>query len=120
MQKLDEEISTIYQQNTDLDSHLAALRSEIVSMETNMKQQMQENELIKSKTNGLNNDMAYIRRQLIQTLGDIPLPTTNETLREDNFDSYMAQLKELCLDNYSVENRALLGAVKQALSTIAV
>ena len=96
------------------------LRGEISRMEATMQQHTQANELLRNKTNGLNNDLAYLRRQLIHSLADIPLPTTNETLREDNFDSYMQQLRELCVDRYTEENKDLLNAVKQALSSITV
>ncbi len=89
-------------------------------MESSLQQHTQSTELLRSKSNGVVNDLAYLRRQLIHSLADIPLPTTNETLREDNFDSYMRQLRELCVDKFSDENRDLLNAVKQALSAIPV
>jgi hypothetical protein len=118
--QLDTDIKALSVDNSEKLRQNIALRAEIARMESSLQQHTQSTELLRSKSNGVVNDLAYLRRQLIHSLADIPLPTTNETLREDNFDSYMRQLRELCVDKFSDENRDLLNAVKQALSAIPV
>lgn len=120
LQQVDADINDVRTQNMDLDERLIELQNDVSGLDDNIKQHTQDNELLRNKTSGLHNDLAYMRRQLVHTLSNVPLPTTNETLREDNFASYMLQLRDLCLDNYTVDNKDLRNAVKQALSAIAV
>ncbi len=66
--------------------------------------------------------LAYMKKSLISCLQDVKLPNTNETLKEENFDSYIEQLSTLCMDNQLTtgENNNLYHTVKQAMQGIQV
>ena len=87
-------------------------------MEEKSGQHEKENGHMEEKAVSLDRYLQFMKASLIQNLRNIPLPTTNEVINEDNFDSYIAQLRAMCLENYTAENSAIFNAVKQALNGI--
>lgn len=89
-------------------------------MESKIRQNEKENQAMGDTTTNLNQCFGYMKESMMQCLQNVQLPNTNEVIQEDNFDSYISQLRSLCLENYSSENNALFTTVKQALAGVKV
>ncbi len=120
IKELEDEIHKLQASNSAMEAQMLKLRSQINCMETKIKSHDKENKSIEEKTQNLNEYLSYMKKSLIHCLRDIKLPNMTETLHEDNFESYITQLRSLCLENYNSENKALYNAVKQALAGINV
>ncbi|XP_070556842.1 myelin transcription factor 1-like isoform X5 [Ptychodera flava] len=117
---LEQEIDELHQNNSQMESQMIKLRTQITSMENQLRFSEKETTTIEDKTSTLDTYFNNLKRNVMTHLSDVTIPTTLETPTEENFDSYIATLKSLCLDNYSAENSALFSAVKLALSDISV
>ena len=120
MKVLEDEINELHKSNSQLENEMSQLKAQISNMENKMSQQERENQVLEDKTNDINDYLAYMRKSLVNCLQDVKLPDINETICEENFDTYIGQLRSLCMDNYTAENSALYNTVKQAMQGIEV
>ena len=120
IKQLEDEIRVLQSSNSQMETQMLKLRTQINCMEGKIKDHEKENQMIEERTSNLNEYLSYMKKSLIHCLKDIKLPNSEETLHEDNFDNYISQLRSLCLDNYNSEHKALYNAVKQALAGINV
>ncbi|XP_078674200.1 myelin transcription factor 1-like isoform X33 [Branchiostoma floridae x Branchiostoma belcheri] len=115
IKKLEQEITELQSSNSHMEAQMIKLRTQITSMENKVQQGEKENKAIEDKNISLKEHLEFLRSNLIQHLQEIKLPGTNEGPTEENFDSYISSLRNLCLENYTSENKALFQAVKAAL-----
>ena len=115
---LEEEIKKLQKSNAQMEAQMMKLRNQISCMETKITQHEKDNETLEERTMKMNDYLMCMRKSLIERLRDIKIPHIPETLTEENFDSYIGQLRSLCMENYTSENKALYSAVKQALADI--
>ena len=112
---LEREITDMQKNNTRMEAQMIKLRAEITCMENKMQQHEKENQAIEEKNTQITEYYSSVKSMLIKRLQDIPLPHSGEQLREDNFEAYINQLRSLCMENYTSENKLLFNAVKLAL-----
>ena len=120
LRALDNEIATLQETNSQMESQMIKLRAQITCMETKIRQNEKENQAMGDTNANLNQCFGYMKESMIQCLQNVQLPNSNEVIQEDNFESYISQLRSLCLENYSSENNALFSTVKQALAGVKV
>ena len=118
MKTLEVEITELQESNCSLESENSRLRSEVSTLESNLKQHEQDNHSLQDKTSSLSEYLSTLKKRLLDSLCNVQLPSLQEGLREDNFDSYIAQLHTLCKEDSGGDNKALFSAVQLALAGI--
>jgi chromosome segregation ATPase len=120
IQALERELQDIHNDTSTLQSDLDKLRSDITLMETTAMEHDEENNTIIEKTNKLNQYLLHMKQELIHSLQSVKLPNMSEPLIEDNFETYLNNLRSLCIENCAPENKVLFSAVKQAVANIQI
>ncbi|XP_036006726.1 myelin transcription factor 1-like protein isoform X5 [Fundulus heteroclitus] len=111
IKQLDDEIKDISESNSQVEADMIKLRTQITTMETNLKSIEEENKkpLAEKELPLRNNSCLQMHQQ--------------ESLSDQNFDAYVTTLTDIYTnqDQYqSVENKALLENIKQAVQGIQV
>ena len=120
LQAIDAEIAQLQRSNTHMEAQMIKLRAQITCMENKIRQNEKENHAMEDTTTNLNQCFGYMKDSMVESLQTVQLPEPPEIIQDENFDSYIAQLRSLCLENYSSENSALFSTVKQALAGVKV
>uniref|UniRef100_A0A3Q2T598 Myelin transcription factor 1 like n=1 Tax=Fundulus heteroclitus TaxID=8078 RepID=A0A3Q2T598_FUNHE len=118
IKQLDDEIKDISESNSQVEADMIKLRTQITTMETNLKSIEEENKVIEQQNESLLHELANLSHSLINSLANVQLP---HMVR--NFDAYVTTLTDIYTnqDQYqSVENKALLENIKQAVQGIQV
>ena len=115
---LQDEIKKLQKTNAAMESQTLKLRNQISCMEHKITSHEKENASLEQHSLKMNEYLVAMRSSLITRLRDIQVPHIPENLTEDNFDSYIGQLRSLCMENYTSENKQLYTAIKQALADI--
>ncbi|XP_056156071.1 myelin transcription factor 1-like [Lampris incognitus] len=123
IRQLNKEISELNESNSEMEADMMNLHTQISSMEKNLKSIEEENKQIEEKNKALFLELSGLSQALIHSLANIRLPTMQEPLSEQNFDSYVDTLTHMftnkdCYQN--PENRALLESINQAVKGIEV
>uniref|UniRef100_M3ZYQ0 Myelin transcription factor 1 like n=1 Tax=Xiphophorus maculatus TaxID=8083 RepID=M3ZYQ0_XIPMA len=122
IKQLDDEIKDLSESNSQVEADMIKLRTQITTMETNLKCIEEENKVIEQQNESLLHELANLSHSLINSLANVQLPHM-ESLSEQNFDAYVTTLTDIYTnqDQYqSVENKALLENIKQAVQGIQV
>ncbi|KAM4540876.1 myelin transcription factor 1-like protein isoform 4-T4 [Fundulus diaphanus] len=143
IKQLDDEIKDISESNSQVEADMIKLRTQITTMETNLKSIEEENKVIEQQNESLLHELANLSHSLINSLANVQLPHMKplaekelplrnnsclqmhqqESLSDQNFDAYVTTLTDIYTnqDQYqSVENKALLENIKQAVQGIQV
>ncbi|KAK5609312.1 Myelin transcription factor 1-like protein [Crenichthys baileyi] len=110
IKQLDDEIKDLSESNSQVEADMIKLRTQITTMETNLKSIEEENKKPVEKELPLRNSSCLQMHQ-------------QESLGDQNFDAYVTTLTDIYTnqDQYqSAENKALLENIKQAVQGIQV
>ncbi|KAK2852008.1 hypothetical protein Q5P01_008284 [Channa striata] len=123
IKQLNKEINELSESNSEMESDMMNLHTQISSMEKNLKSMEEENKQIEEKNKALFLELSGLSQALMRSLANIRLPTMQEPMSEQNFDSYVETLTHMftnkdCYQN--PENRALLESINQAVKGIEV
>lgn len=123
IKQLNKEINELNESNSEMEADMMNLHTQISSMEKNLKSMEEENKQIEERNEALFLELSGLSQALIRSLANIRLPTMQEPLSEQNFDSYVDTLTHMftnkdCYQN--PENRALLESINQAVKGIEV
>ncbi|KAG7220412.1 hypothetical protein INR49_018250 [Caranx melampygus] len=123
IKQLNKEINELNESNSEMETDMMNLHTQISSMEKNLKSMEEENKQIEERNEALFLELSGLSQALIRSLANIRLPTMQEPLSEQNFDSYVDTLTHMftnkdCYQN--PENRALLESINQAVKGIEV
>ncbi|KAI3356786.1 hypothetical protein L3Q82_003327 [Scortum barcoo] len=121
IKQLNKEINELHESNSEMENDMMNLHTQISSMEQNLQTMEEENKQIEEKNEALFLELSGLSQALIRSLANIRLPTMQEPLSEQNFDSYVETLTHMftnkdCYQN--PENRALLESINQAVKGI--
>lgn len=112
---LEMEIVELQRENRRVESQMIRLRTDITTMETQLRDEDRDSEAIVQKNSSLNEYYESLRNNVISLLENVRLPNCDDKLSSDNFDGYIAKLQTLCVDGYHDDNRPLRDSVKAAL-----
>ncbi|KAF0036544.1 hypothetical protein F2P81_011856 [Scophthalmus maximus] len=123
IKQLNKEINELSESNSEMETDMMNLHTQISSMEKNLKTMEEENKQIEERNETLFLELSGLSQALVRSLANIRLPTMQEPLSEQNFDSYVDTLTHMftnkdCYQN--PENRALLESINQAVKGIEV
>ncbi|XP_028265152.1 myelin transcription factor 1-like [Parambassis ranga] len=123
IKQLNKEINELNESNSEMEADMMNLHTQISSMEKNLKSMEEENKQIEERNEALFLELSGLSQALIRSLANIRLPSMQEPLSEQNFDSYVETLTHMftnkdCYQN--PENRALLESINQAVKGIEV
>ncbi|KAM6982899.1 myelin transcription factor 1-like isoform 2-T2 [Tautogolabrus adspersus] len=123
IKQLNKEINDLSESNSEMEADMMNLHTQISSMEKNLMNMEDENKQIEDRNEALFLELSGLSQALIRSLTNIRLPTMQEPMSEQNFDSYVDTLTHMftnkdCYQN--PENRALLESINQAVKGIEV
>ncbi|CAL8260170.1 unnamed protein product [Gadus morhua 'NCC'] len=123
IKQLNKEINDLSDSNSEMEADMMNMHDQISSMEKNLQSMEEENEQIEERNETLFMELSGLSQVLIRSLANIRLPSMQEPLSEQNFDSYVDTLTHMftnkdCYQN--PENRALLESINQAVKGIEV
>ncbi|XP_026008739.1 myelin transcription factor 1-like [Astatotilapia calliptera] len=78
-----------------MEADMINLHTQISSMEKNLKSMEEENKQIEERNEALFLELSGLSQALIRSLANISLPTMQEPLSEQNFDSYVDTLTHM-------------------------
>ncbi|CAM1313717.1 ST18 (predicted) [Pycnogonum litorale] len=118
MQVIEQDINELKENNSKVESEMAKLQNDIISMENQLRINEKENLCYDDRGRNLTEYYESLKNNVVNLLDHVRLSeTSDERISFDNFDTYVAKLQSLCMDSYnsSEEKRSpIFKTVKQA------
>uniref|UniRef100_H3CS92 Myelin transcription factor 1 like n=1 Tax=Tetraodon nigroviridis TaxID=99883 RepID=H3CS92_TETNG len=122
VKQLDEEMKDLSESNPHVEADMIKLRTQITTMESNLKSIQEENKVIEQQNESLLHELANLSQSLINSLANAQLPHM-EPISEQNFEDYVTTLTDIYTnqEQYQIpENKTLLENINQAVQGIQV
>ncbi|XP_013413846.1 myelin transcription factor 1-like protein isoform X2 [Lingula anatina] len=118
LKKLEKEILAIEKSNSVVENKMIKLRAEIAGLDNKHKEYIKDNKQLEKEQQALEIRLEKTKKGLIDCLKHIRLPNLSKPISEENFELYLTQIRSLCLENYTSEQRPLYNSVTLALRNL--
>lgn len=95
--QIEDDIQELKKQNTDLESEMIKMRSEVSSLENHVLQQEKENNEMEEQNTRLEDYLDVLKKESIALLSKLNIPHFNPALvTDENLEACIKQIQNLC------------------------